>query len=89
MIIYSPAIGTGGGLRQTADPAVCRGTDYRRGKPKAHRPASKAISGWQRPTCDPGMFLTVPNDPSRSNSKGGLIDNRIGIVRVWRASRMD
>jgi len=72
-----------------ADLAVRRGMDYRRGKPKAHRPASKAISGWQRPTCDPGMFLTVPNDPSRSNSKGGLIDNGIGIVRTQNACRMN
>jgi hypothetical protein len=32
---------------------------------------------------------TVPNEPSRSNSKGGLIDNRIGIVRARNACRMN
>jgi hypothetical protein len=32
---------------------------------------------------------TVPNECGRSNSKGGLIDNRIGIVRTRNACRMN
>jgi hypothetical protein len=31
---------------------------------------------------------TVPNECGGSNSKGGLIDNRIGIVRIQSACRM-
>jgi hypothetical protein len=32
---------------------------------------------------------TVPKAPRMSNSKGGLIDNRIGIVRTKNACRMN
>jgi hypothetical protein len=32
---------------------------------------------------------TVPKEPGTSNSKGGLIDNRIGIVRTQNACRMN
>jgi hypothetical protein len=32
---------------------------------------------------------TVPKEPRISNSKGGLIDNRIGIVRTQNACRMN
>jgi hypothetical protein len=35
------------------------------------------------------MGETMPNEPSRNNSKGGLIDDVIGIVRARSARRMN
>src|ERR1700749_2867669 len=38
---------------------------------------------------DLSVVWTVPKAPHGSNSKGGLIDNRIGIVRTRSACRMN